>query len=202
MEIPTVTTARLILRPLTEADTQSLHCILGERGVLRYFPHPDPPPRDKVRKFILGQLGHWEDHGYGWWAVQPRSTKELIGWSGLQFLPETEETEVGFLLSRSYWGKGLATEAARASLRYGFEELGLGSIVAIVHPENRASRRVIEKLGMSFVDQAQYFGMDCYRYSMARSYFRTKAKTAEIAWPEGYAQKQDFLERGKGGRPY
>lgn len=171
MGIPTITTSRLILRAFTEADVQSLHRILGERDVLRYFPNPDPPPQDKVQKLIAGQLKHWEDHGYGWWAVVPRSKSELIGWNGLQFLPETEEVEVGYLLAKAFWRKGLATEAARASLQYGFEKLELENIVAIVHPENIASRRVIEKLGMSLVDEARYFGMDCYRYSIERSSF-------------------------------
>jgi RimJ/RimL family protein N-acetyltransferase len=171
MEIPAITTSRLLLRPFTAEDVEPLHCILGEEGVLRYFPNPEPPPRERVQKFILGQLQHWEEHGFGWWAVEPRSKGELIGWNGLQYLPETDEVEVGFLLRKAYWGKGLATEGARASLRYGFEELGLERIVAIVHPENIASQRVIEKLGMAFVDRAEYFGMDVYRYIVDVSSF-------------------------------
>jgi RimJ/RimL family protein N-acetyltransferase len=174
MEIPTITTSRLVLRAFTGSDVTPLHRILSEPDVLRYFPNPDPPPRAKVEKLILGQLRHWEERGYGWWAVEPRSQKELIGWSGLQFLPETGEVEVGYLLARAFWGKGLATEAARASLQFGFENLELESVVAIVDPENIASRRVIEKLGMSFVDEARYFGMDCYRYSINRSFFNSK----------------------------
>ena len=74
-------------------------------------------------------------------------------------------------MGKAYWGKGLATEAAQACLQYGFENVEVESIVAIVHPENLASQRVIEKLGMLFVDQAHYFGMDCYRYSIERSSF-------------------------------
>jgi ribosomal-protein-alanine N-acetyltransferase len=99
----------------------------------------------------------------------------LIGWSGLTFLPETEEVEVAYLLGQAFWGKGLATEAARACVQYGFENVGLESIVGIVHPENIASQRVMEKLGMSFVDQSTYFGMECYRYSIDRSSFDSKA---------------------------
>ncbi|MCK4449041.1 MAG: GNAT family N-acetyltransferase [Anaerolineae bacterium] len=171
MRIPTITTSHLILRAFTEADIEPLHRILGDRDVLRYFPNPNLPSRDKVEKMISSRLKHWEEHGYGWWAVEPRSKRELIGWSGLQFLPETEEVEVAYLLGKAYWGKGLATEAAQACLQYGFENVEVESIVAIVHPENLASQRVIEKLGMLFVDQAHYFGMDCYRYSIERSSF-------------------------------
>lgn len=171
MRIPTITTSRLILRAFTEEDIEPLHHILGDRDVLRYFPNTNPPSRDQVQKLISGQLKHWEEHGYGWWAIEPRSKNELIGWSGLQFLPETEEVEVAYLLGKAFWEKGLATEAAQACLQYGFEAVEPESIVAIVHPENIASQRVIEKLGMSFVDQSHYFGMDCYRYSMERSSF-------------------------------
>ena len=171
MKIPTITTPRLILRPFTEEDVDPLHRILSERDILRYFPNPGSLPRDKVHKLISHQLQHWEEHGFGWWAVEPHQERKLIGWNGLQYLPETEEVEVGFLLSKPFWGKGLATEGARASLRYGFEQIGVKTIVAIVHPENVASQRVIEKLGMSFVDQSHYFGMDCHRYRMERSSF-------------------------------
>jgi ribosomal-protein-alanine N-acetyltransferase len=168
MEIPTITTYRLVLRPLAEEDVDPLHRILRDGDILRYFPNTDPPARDRVQKLISDQLRHWEERGYGWWAVELRSRDGLIGWSGLQFLPETEEVEVAYLLGRSFWGRGLATEAAQACLQYGFGQVGLESIVAIVHPENAASRRVIEKLGMSFVDRARYFGMDCYRYAIDR----------------------------------
>jgi RimJ/RimL family protein N-acetyltransferase len=175
MRIPTITTSRLVLRAFTAGDVEPLHHILGGRDVLRYFPNTDPPSRDKVQRLISGHLRHWEERGYGWWAVEPRSKNELIGWSGLTFLPETEEVEVAYLLGQAFWGKGLATEAARACVQYGFENVGLESIVGIVHPENIASQRVIEKLGMSFVDQSTYFGMECYRYSMDRSSFDPEA---------------------------
>jgi RimJ/RimL family protein N-acetyltransferase len=171
MSIPTITTSRLILRAFTKEDVEPLHRILGEEDVLRYFPNPNPPSQDQVGKLISSQLKHWAEHGYGWWAVEPRWENSLIGWSGLQFLPETKEVEVAYLLDKAFWGKGLASEAAQASLQFGFENFELESIVAIVHPENIASQRVIEKLGMSFVDQARYFGMDCYRYSIDRSSF-------------------------------
>lgn len=85
---------------------------------------------------------------------------------GYCFYPRPEEVEVGYLLDQAFWGKGLATEAAQACLKYGFTNFDVESIVAIVHPENIASQRVAEKIGMSFVDRSHYFGMDVYRYSI------------------------------------
>lgn len=169
MEIPTIKTPRLVLRPFTMKDVDPLCRILQEKNILRYFPNPSPPSRERVEQLISNQLKHWQEHKLGWWAVQPNSTKQLIGWCGLQFLPETEETEVGFLISKAFWGRGFTTETAKASLLHGFEELGLTCIVGITHPENIASQRVLEKLGMSFTAKTRYFGMDCYRYSIERS---------------------------------
>lgn len=164
MGIPTLTTQRLTLRPFTEADAEALHRILAQDQILCYYPRPDAPDLARVQRLIAGQLRHWEEHGLGWWAVELRATGELLGWNGLQFLPETEEVEVGYLLSRTHWGQGLTTEGARAALRYGFETLRLGSIIGIVHPENIASQRVLEKAGLMFISEADYFGMHVCRY--------------------------------------
>lgn len=164
MTIPTLTTSRLTLRPFTERDVEPLHRILNEDGILRYFPRPEPPDPARVERLVAGQLRHWEEHGLGWWAVELRATGELLGWNGLQYLPETDEVEVAYLLSRSHWGRGLATEGARAALHFGFETLRSGSIVGIVHPDNIASQRVLEKSGLIFVNEADYFGMHIFRY--------------------------------------
>ncbi|MES0362072.1 MAG: GNAT family N-acetyltransferase [Anaerolineales bacterium] len=166
MDPPTITTSRLSLRSFTFEDTDSLHQILGVPGVLQYFSNPEPPERDRVEKLIDRQIKHWQDYGYGWWAVVPHAEQQLIGWSGLQYLPETDEIEIGYLLSKPYWGKGLATESAIAGLDFGFSTLGLREIVGIVHPENTASQGVLKKIGMQFVRQAHYFGMDCYQYKI------------------------------------
>ena len=164
MHIPTVKTDRLILRPFTEHDAEELHRILAQEGVLRYFPNTEPPPLDRVQKFIAAQLEHWDEHGFGWWAVEQKPGKEIIGWNGLQYLTDTEEVEIGFLLSKPTWGQGFATEGAREGLKYGFETLGLERIVGIVHPENISSQGVLEKLGLTFKNEAEYFGMEVYRY--------------------------------------
>jgi ribosomal-protein-alanine N-acetyltransferase len=117
---------------------------------------------------ISGLLKHWDQRGYGLWALESKSSGELVGRCGLQFLPDTGDVEVDFILGPEHWGQGLATEAARASLRYGFGELGLESVVGIAHVENRASQRVLEKLAMERVEQKQFFGIDCYRYAVER----------------------------------
>ena len=162
--LPSLQTSRLVLRPLLLVDIETLYRIYQAEGVLRYFPNPNPPHLEAVKRFIVGQVGHWEKHGYGNWGILLEGGSEIIGWAGLQFLPELDETEVGFLLDRTFWGKGYATEAARASLQFGFEHFNLDHIVALVHPDNLASQHVIEKCGMLFQEMISLWGLDLWRY--------------------------------------
>ncbi len=166
MQIPTLETPRLRLRGFRPADAAPLHRILTQEGMLRYFPSPAGPSRERVEAFVRNQIDQWDAVGYAWWAVELKTTGALLGWNGLQYLPETRETEIGYLLDHPWWGQGLATEATRASLRYGFEDLGRQEIIGLAHPENLASRRVMEKAGMRFRCQAEYFGMDMAKYSL------------------------------------
>jgi RimJ/RimL family protein N-acetyltransferase len=168
MPIPSLITPRLLLRGFTEADIDPMQQIMAGKDVLRYFPRSDPPERERVASMIAGILRHWEEHGFGLWAVQSRASGELMGRCGLQLIPETGEAEIDFLLGNAFWGQGFASEAGRASLNYGFEKLALEQIVGIVHPENIASQRVLEKLGLRFSEKAHYFGMEVFRYRRAR----------------------------------
>ncbi|MGW8226955.1 MAG: GNAT family N-acetyltransferase [Anaerolineales bacterium] len=163
--MPTVQTARLRLRPFVLQDCVPLHGMLGVEGVLRYYPTTDAPDLGRVERLVTRQIEHWEQHGYGWWAVDALPGGQLIGWSGLQYLPETDEIEIGYLLAKPYWGKGLATEGALEGMHFGFKVLQIPTIVGIVHPENAASQRVLEKIGLNFKGEADYFGMHCYKYT-------------------------------------
>jgi len=166
--IPNLRTARLSLRHLYPTDAEVLHRIYQGEDVLRYFPNPNPPPLEKVQRFVTAQQVHWETYGYGNWGILVDGEPEIIGWAGLQFLPKRNETEVGFLLDRRCWGMGYATEAARASLQFGFERFNLDHIIALVHPENIASRHVIEKIGMIYVETIFLWGVNlrCYRIDL------------------------------------
>lgn len=162
--IPTLTTSRLLLRPFTISDVASLHRILSQPNILKYFPNPEAPSIERVQEIIENQLKHWDEHKLGWWAVIPIGGDELIGWNGLQYLPETDEVEVGYLLSQDFWGQGFATEGAQAGLDFGFEQHELIEIIGLTHPDNTASQNVLKKCGMRFTNQAEYFGIQVYRY--------------------------------------
>ena len=168
MKITEILTERLNLRSFHETDILPMQRILNGKDVLRYFPKTDPLSRERVERMISNLLKHWKEHGFGLWAVEKRSTGELLGRCGLQIIPDTGEREVDFIFGRAYWGQGFATEAGLASLHYGFEVVQLDEIVGIVHVENIASMRVLEKIGMQRTRREQYFGIDCFRYAIKR----------------------------------
>ncbi len=169
MDIPTIETPHLILRAWMAKDAPALFDILQEDGILQYFPNPDPPPRAKADDYIAHQLAHWQLYGYGHWAVVARDDGKVVGWNGLEYLPELGETEVAYLLSRRVRGRGYATEAARAAVQYGFDTVGLASIIGLVHPENAGSVRVLEKCGMAFADRLTLWSLDMSRYRVDRA---------------------------------
>ena len=119
---------------------------------------------EKVERYINHQTDHWEKFRYGHWAVTLRETGQLMGWDGLEFLPDTNETEVGYLFSKSFWGKGYATEATRSAVQFGMDK-GLKEIIGLTDPENIASQRVLEKSGLSFTRRQFYFGMEMFRFA-------------------------------------
>ena len=168
MKIHTLHASRLVLRSLIPSDAPILHDIYQIEGVLQYFPNPVPPSLERVEQFIAGQQTHWEKYRYGNWGIVPSGETKLIGWAGLQFLPETNETEVGYLLAKSAWGKGYATESARASLQFGFDHFDFDEIIALVHPDNSASLKVAAKCGLIPVERKVYWGVEMVRHVLRR----------------------------------
>jgi len=168
IDIPTLSTARLKLRPFVQSDSERWWELLKEPGVLRYFPNSAPVTKEGAEKIVAHMMDHWQRHGYGPWAVEPAGGGALMGRCGLLYLAETDSVEVDYILGRDYWGQGFATEAACASVDYAFEVLHAGHVTGIVHRENLASQRVLEKLGMKRLRAAQFFGIDCYEYQMER----------------------------------
>ena len=170
-----IETARLRLRPFTVDDLDALHAaVYGDAEVTRYLPGGAPWPREKVQKLIAFYVKHWEEHGFGPWAVIHRADSRFIGEAGLNTVPKTDppEVEVLYAYARAYWGRGIATESASASLRYGFEEAGLERIIALAFPENIASQRVMQKIGMTHEGLQYYYDADLETYSISREAFQ------------------------------
>jgi RimJ/RimL family protein N-acetyltransferase len=148
-------TERLVLRPWrAPADLDALAAVNGDEAVMRWIPPFRPMSREESAAQLERIVIHWEQHGFGLWALELRDDGAgCIGFAGLAvpgFLPAVLPTvEVGWRLSSAWWGRGLATEAAHACVAYAFETLRLASVVSIIDPQNAASLRVAAKLGMT-----------------------------------------------------
>jgi RimJ/RimL family protein N-acetyltransferase len=149
--VDTVETERLLLRPWRADDVEALTPLFAEPAVWRY-PFGRGLTPEETERFLDRQARHRETHGFGMWAAELREEEVLVGCIGLavpEWLPEVlPAVEVGWRLHPAWWGRGLATEGGAASLRHGFEALGLDRIIAIFMPENVASGQVMARLGM------------------------------------------------------
>jgi RimJ/RimL family protein N-acetyltransferase len=151
---PSVETARLLLRPWRPAeDLDALAALNADPAVMRWVAPNRPLTRAETAEQLDRFVRHWDEHGFGLWAVVPREGDAgCIGFTGLavpSFLPAVlPAVEVGWRLAPEWWGRGLATEAARASVAHGFEALGLRAIVSIIDERNARSLRLARRLGM------------------------------------------------------
>jgi RimJ/RimL family protein N-acetyltransferase len=147
-------TERLTLRRLTEADVDNLFDLDSDPAVMRFLTGGAPTPRDVIWNEILPRfLSYYERYdGYGVWAAIEKSTGEFLGWFSLRPRDggSPDEVALGYRLRQSAWGKGYATEGARALIRKGFTELGAQRVFATTYQDNLASRRVMEKAGLTW----------------------------------------------------
>ena len=150
-------------------DWLAFRAIAADPEVMRYIGDGTPWPGERSRQFVDRQIALFDQRGFCLWKLVARLHNEApspIGFCGLQPLPETEEIEIGWWLARAWWGRGLATEAARAALRDGFERVGLERIVAIAQPANTASIGIMRKLGMGFERMAESRGIAVVLYAL------------------------------------
>ncbi|MEE4182412.1 GNAT family N-acetyltransferase [Pseudomonas viridiflava] len=165
----TTRTGRLVLRDFEVADVPALAGILGDPQVMRYSVRGVLSER-ATGEFVLNCMHAYSADGFAPQAVIEVETNRLIGFCGLnaEQVDNVMEVEIGYRLAPSHWGRGLASEAALASLRHGFETLQLGSVIAIVQPQNTASVRVLQKTGFSDYIHSQYhrLGVRIYRLTL------------------------------------
>lgn len=169
----TVETTRLVLRRIQDTDYDAYYrCIYADPEVMKTLASGEAISRQDFNERIPGlMIDHWVQHGFGPWVIIHKADQVLIGHCGLKYWPDAPDVEVLYALNRRYWGQGLATEAARASLRYGFETLQLDRIIAGVLPTNQASRRVLEKIGMQVEGEMMFRQLPVVGYAIARSQY-------------------------------
>jgi RimJ/RimL family protein N-acetyltransferase len=166
-------TERLILRHQVLEDLDALYALYCDPEITRYIPDAPTNYEETREELEWHRNGHPRHPELGLWATIHKESGAFIGRCGL--LPwridGREEVEVAYTMARAYWGQGLATEAARAILQYGFQTLNLTRLVCLIDPENIASQRVAEKIGMTLerkLDGLDGDGIPVWIYSVAR----------------------------------
>jgi RimJ/RimL family protein N-acetyltransferase len=163
-----IETERLIIRKFTTEDLPKLIELRVEPEVYKYLGGDALQNPEAIKIRLQFYIDCYEKYGFGMSAVIWKETDEMIGWSGLQPLADTGEIEVGYGFAQEFWGKGLATECAKAWLDHGFNKANLERIVAVAYPENNASWRVMEKLGMKYEKNEEHYGSDCVFYAISK----------------------------------
>ena len=152
-----LTTSRLLLRPWRDADREPFAQLNADPLVMEHYPTTLSRSESDARVDEI--VEHFAQHGWGLWAVELRATRQFMGFVGLwprPYVTGDPMVEIGWRLARAHWGRGYATEAARAVLRFGFERLALDEIVSFTVPQNERSRRVMERIGL-YLDHGRDF---------------------------------------------
>jgi RimJ/RimL family protein N-acetyltransferase len=140
---------------------------LGDAETMRFYPHPFS--RDESEDWILRNIKRYEDDGFGLYAIEDKETGEFLGNCGpvRQFVEGAPETELGWHIKRSHWGRGIAPEAGAACRDHAFEELGQRRLISLIQPVNVPSQRVAEKIGMKVEREVMYAGLPHLVYALS-----------------------------------
>jgi len=161
-------TARLRLREMTDSDRPFLVQMLGNPRVMQYYPHP--LSEAEVTAWLERQQARYRNDGHSLWLVEDRQSDEPLGQVGpvRQQVESEWIIELGYMIDEPHWRKGIAREAAQACLDYGFKQLKWSEICSLIHPENVASQKTAESLGMRRVDQVTFHKATHWRYRICK----------------------------------
>jgi RimJ/RimL family protein N-acetyltransferase len=148
-------TTRCYLRELTLDDAHHFYDLNADEDVIKYTGDKAFDSVESAHQF-LANYKPYQEYGYGRWAVIDKNTSEFIGWCGLKYASELNEVDLGFRFHKKYWNQSYATETAQACLDYGFNQVNLTKIVGRAMEANRASVKVLEKIGMKFVEKREF----------------------------------------------
>ncbi len=162
-------TERLVLRTFTPEDAKMFYDLCKDPEVLKYVHEKPLESEEEALQILTHKIlkEQYEKFGYGRWAIHLKKNGLFIGWCGLR--NQNNEIDLGYRLKKRFWNKGFASEAAAATLNYGFKELGLEKIHAKALLENEASIQVMKKIGMQLVGEEKFDGFPGIRYEITRS---------------------------------
>jgi RimJ/RimL family protein N-acetyltransferase len=164
----TLETDRLTLRMLRESDFDVYAQMCADPEVMRYIGDGQPLARPMAWRNLAMMVGHWSLRGYGLWGVEERSSGALVGRIGLWNPDGWPGFELGWMLHRSCWGRGYATEGAHAALEHAFTQMQQPHVISLIHPDNAASIRVAQRLGESLHQRSELMGTPALVYRITR----------------------------------
>jgi ribosomal-protein-alanine N-acetyltransferase len=177
-----ITTDRLCLRPLSLDDLEPLHALWTDPSVRRFLFDDQIISRELAASEISQSIERFETDGCGLWGATLRHESRLIGFCGYRPFHDPPRLQLLYGFHPSHWSKGLATEAARAMIAFGFERLGFESVISSADAPNTASLRVMEKAGMTFDRRETVNGLDTVYYSLDRAEFMTDKSFYEVSY--------------------
>lgn len=185
MLIPKIETERLLLRMYKPEELEIVYKMLADKNVTRFYPPGFTITRENVLASMPLRLEKWRERGFAQLGVFEKKNENLIGYCGLQYFDNTPEVEIYYGFFQNAWGKGYATEAARAMLRFGFENTNLDKIVAGTHPGNTASQKVLQKIGLKkHVGLRRFYNIDSVYFSVIRNNYKSDAAEYDLSWTE------------------
>jgi len=176
-----IETKRLYLREFTPDDAQRILALNTDPQVMKYqAEHARSSVSLERSETMVAECMRYYSvkPALGVWPTILKDGDRFTGWTCLKNLENTEEIELGYRYFPEFWGQGLCTEISLALLLHGFQEVGLDRVVGISHPENKASIRVLEKIGLKCEKNARYYGMDVLYYALNRKDFKCRASHA------------------------
>ncbi len=168
LDYPAIETDRLFLRMFEAKDLEAVYALFNDSEVQKYLSPKNRRTRRQLEVLLEKNFRYWNDKGFGLWCVTEKRIGEMIGYCGFQRFDKSEDVEIVFGFLKENWGRGFATEAATACLKFGFEKLYFKKIFAATNPENIASLRVLEKTEMTFLKKEFHYEMETVIYSISK----------------------------------
>ncbi|MGG2093384.1 GNAT family N-acetyltransferase [Bacillus sp. S13(2024)] len=163
----TISTDRLYMRKLSLEDIDDIYEIVKKDEVGKWLASSKGMTKEETKIYVEKFVNHWNQYGFGVWAILDNVTKKIIGHCGLRYIDEKEEDiEIMYLLDPECWGKGYATEAANASIHYATNSMKIKKLIARIKVANAKSSKVLETLGFEFTGNKDYPGKQLSHYEM------------------------------------
>ena len=166
-----IETPRLLVKPPSEIDFEAYYGLLSDPEVMRYIGK-GIRTREEARENLESQMNHFNKHGFGLWFVYEKQTGLFVGRAGLVYLEmkgDQPAIEISYALHQRFWNQGYGKELVKACIHWGFQHLSVNQLLAVIHPDNERSRRVLERVGMHYWGLKNYYQTEVAQYFIDKS---------------------------------